>query len=166
MPRDAHLCQDSFSPLFTLRRDALSFSPATFVPPEVPLRSAPVGEGTTSSPVLATRVRQRSDRPREFHEIQKKTTNPFSRAPHYLSISPEWVTAVSSSGFIRERSVIRSQVKILTTIINAVRIGERLVIDRSPRIFHRNAVSVSLAKFFSLLFFFFNFYNYRFTRAV
>lgn len=47
------------------------------------------------------------------------------------SISPEWWQRV----VLRQRSAIRSQMKILTIVVNAVRIGERLAIDRSPREF-------------------------------
>lgn len=90
-----------------LRRGALSFSLAAFIPP----RSAFEKRIYTSPrlPVLA-RVKQRGAHPREFHEIQKKTANPFSRfSPFRRSQYPQVI--------LRQKSVIRSQAKIVTAII-------------------------------------------------
>lgn len=130
---------------FTLRRDALSFSPATFVLPEVPLRRV---RGGQRRPGYLQRGWDKGAPVRESSTRFKRRRLTPSRTP-CPSISPEWWRRV----VLRQRSAIRSQMKILTTIVNAVRIGERLAIDRSllPRVF----------PLFSL----FNFNDYRFTRA-
>lgn len=103
--------RDALEPFFSHSlRSELSFS-FTF-PPEVLLRSI---RTSPRLPVLA-RVKQRGAHPREFHEIQKKTANPFSpllSAPFRSCRS--WSLQRWYHRLVLRQKPIRSQVKIVTT---------------------------------------------------
>lgn len=133
VPRDAHLCQDSFALFHPSSRCALVFS-RYFRSARSAFEKRVREEGERGRRPGTCNEGETKARPsaRVSREIQKKTSNPFSHPlPVYIA---RMVTAVYRRVVLRQRSAIHSQMKIETTIINALRIDERLVIDRSPRL--------------------------------